>query len=229
MFIATEKLEGRKRNRSIKDYSGMRWGRLTAVALALRSETRDHKWRFACDCGGEIVTNIKLVKAGKTSSCGCLFREMMAARNTTHGLSSVHQDEYRIWKNMRARCQSPTNKSFPDYGGRGIAVCERWQDFANFIADMGPRPSGASLDRVDVNSGYGPENCRWVGAVEQANNKRNNRVIEWGGVAKTLQQWCAEYGVEPSKVRYRLSQGMTLEAALTSGDLRRNGRRNSAA
>lgn len=210
------------RNRSLKDYSGQRWGRLTATALVQRDTSREnnHVWRFTCDCGSTKDAKIKLVRAGKTTSCGCAARELLAARNTLHGMTKTHSAEYRSWKDMRSRCNNPNDSDFAGYGGRGIKVDPRWSDFETFAADMGCRPRGCTLDRIDVNAGYSPENCRWANATTQANNKRSNRVIEFDGRAQTLQQWCREFNIETSKVRYRLSHGMSLLDALQPGDLR---------
>lgn len=150
-----------------------------------------------------------------------LRRPDLAARNTTHGLSRVYPRTYRSWKDMRARCNNPHDADYAGYGGRGIAVCERWSDFAVFFADMGDRPAGRTLDRVDVDGPYSPENCRWADHSTQANNKRSNRLIEMGGVVKTLQQWCHQFGLEHSKVRYRLSRGMSPDVAFSARDLRK--------
>ena len=212
--------------RKVKDWKGERFGRLVAVEMVERDQKwRDHKWRFRCDCGGEAITGIKQAKSGHTKSCGCLFREAMVARNTRHGLSRKHPIEYRIWKNMRGRCNTPTDSDYADYGGRGIRICDRWTDFAAFFEDMGQRPEGHSLDREDVNGDYDPSNCRWATDKQQANNKRSNYLIEHGGVTRTLMQWCEIYGLDHSKVWYRLKTGRSFEEAFSRHDLRkpRNG------
>lgn len=221
-MIKTDKVEGRTRNRSLKDYAGARFGRLTAVALVRRdtSKENNHEWQFLCDCGQQKLAAIRNVRSGRTRSCGCLFREEMANRNETHGLSKSNPAEYRSWKDMRGRCNNPRNTDFADYGGRGIAATPAWDDFSAFLADMGKRPAGHTLDRIDVNKGYEPQNCRWADATQQANNKRSSRVMELDGRSQTLQQWCREYGADHSKVRYRLSTGLTLRDALQPGDLR---------
>lgn len=145
---------------------GERSGRLVAVSQRNPGEPRV---QCRCDCGTEH--NISSKEWGKTMSCGCLRRERNRERNTTHGLSK--SPEYRIWNHMRERCSNPTDRFWKDYGGRGITVCERWQDFALFYADMGPRPSDShSIDRTDNDRGYEPDNCRWVTAKEQAANRR---------------------------------------------------------
>lgn len=222
MHIKTEKVPGRQRNRPLKDYTGQRWGRLVALGLVERDpKWNDHRWRFACDCGAETIAGIKQVRGGHTTSCGCAFRERMVERNTTHGLSRKQPAEYRSWKDMRSRCNNPNDSDFASYGGRGIQVCEAWNDFAVFFADMGPRPKGHTLDRIDVNGNYEPGNCRWADAGQQANNKRSNTFYEMDGRTQTLQQWCREFGIERNKVQYRIKQGMTLADALRPEDLRR--------
>lgn len=226
MLIRVEKPAGRLINRALKDYAGVRFGRLVALSLVERDQTKEnnHQWRFRCDCGTEKTIRIKLVRAGKTSSCGCLFSEMMATRNTTHGLSGANRSEYRSWKDMRSRCFNPNNSDFKDYGGRGITVCERWNDFSLFLEDMGEKPAGHTIDRIRVNEGYSPDNCRWATTTVQANNKRSNHVVTMNGETKTLQQWSDLFGLDSSKVRYRLAQGWPLDRVFGSGD----GRRRSA-
>lgn len=220
--IKSEKLQGMLRNRPMKDLSGERFGRLVAVSLVERDKDRNHKWLFRCDCGAEKVIRVNLVKQGKTSSCGCLFSEMMAARNTKHGLSKDNPKEYRSWKDMRSRCKNPNDTDFANYGGRGIKVCPEWSDFSAFFSDMGSRPDGFTLDRIDVNGDYSAGNCRWASAPTQARNKRNNNNIEIGGITKTLTEWCREYGVERSKVSYRLAHGWSVEEAFKNDDFRKS-------
>lgn len=209
------------RNRKLKDYTGERYGRLIVLSLVERdSRWNDHLMEVRCDCGVVTRKRLKSIRSGHTSSCGCLARETLAERNKTHGLSRAHRREYRSWKDMRARCNNPNNADYADYGGRGIAVCDAWDDFAAFYADMGDRPDGFTIDRIDVDGNYEPGNCRWASHKEQANNKRSNHLIEIDGERLTLQAWCDRYGIDSSKVRYRLSVGMPPKEALTSGDLR---------
>lgn len=207
--------------RVLKDYAGQRFNRLVAVRMVERdARWNGHKWLFHCDCGSESVISIKSVRSGQTASCGCLHREGIVRRNTTHGLSSAHSREYRSWKDMRARCNNPRNTDYSSYGGRGITVCERWADFAVFIGDMGPRPDGHTLDRIDVNGSYAPENCRWAPATVQAQNKRSNNKITIGVETKTLLEWCRHFGVEHSKARYRLARGWPVERVFSTTDHR---------
>lgn len=215
------------RNRALKNYTGQRFGKLVAVKLIERGPKpeNNHKWQFQCDCGRVAVLRIKNVRA-KTRSCGCLQRASVVARNSTHGKSSEFRREYRTWKDMRARCRNPNNSDYTNYGGRGISICERWDDFALFVADMGPRPDRHTLDRIDVNGNYEPGNCRWAPDKVQANNKRTNRLITLNGETRTLQSWCDQFGIEPSKVRYRLRAGYSPVEAFSRED-RRIDRRQS--
>jgi hypothetical protein len=122
---------------------------------------------------------------------------------------------------MRGRCLCATDSDFASYGGRGIAVADEWADFAAFIRDMGPRPSGYSLDRIDVNGPYAAENCRWADDATQARNKRSNHLITYQGQTKTLQEWCDLLGLEPSRVRYRLKSGWAPDEAFSLEDGRK--------
>lgn len=119
---------------------------------------------------------------------------------------------------MTERTRNPDNSAYHNYGGRGITVCERWTDFANFAADMGPTfDATLELDRRDVSGGYCPENCRWVTHAEQQRNRRNNHVVNWAGRSLTVQDWSEMLGVNPNTVVYRLRRGWPVERALTTG------------
>lgn len=155
-----------------KDITGQRFGRLLVVALQTKA-TREHPtttWLCQCDCGRQrIVPRASLVNS-YTQSCGCLWREQITKHgHTTH---SSHSGTYTSWKAMKRRCLDPNFHQFKDYGGRGILVCERWQTFENFLADMGPRPKGHSIERIDNNAGYSPKNCKWIISRDQHKNKR---------------------------------------------------------
>lgn len=150
-------------------------------------------WLCRCDCGKEKVLQGKLIKSGNTKSCGCL-RDELRSRERPHNSPKRRPAEYLSWCHIKTRCLNPKCPSYPDYGGRGITVCERWKNsFQDFFEDMGPRPSAShSIERNNNNGNYEPSNCRWASPKDQANNRRNSRIIEFQGKSQTAQQWSDE-------------------------------------
>jgi len=159
------------------DLAGRRFGRLTVIEWVGRTTTRHSLWRCACLCGQEIVARRGNLLAGFTRSCGCLRSERTAIGSTKHGHAKQDQKspEYQSWHAMRARCAAKPgrkNRRYRDYVARGIKVCQRWKSFKNFLADMGPRPPGMTLDRKNNEGNYTPRNCRWATHSEQVRNRR---------------------------------------------------------
>lgn len=163
---------------------GQTFGDLTVLAEGRRrpipSGQKPRRWICHCACGNFSCTTTGQLRSGRSRSCGCLISKTVIKRCTKHGFGTRKNKcvEYRTWKAMRKRCSNPKFEDFKYYGGRGIKVCDRWNEFTNFYADMGPRPSSThSIDRIDVNGNYEPTNCRWATPTEQSRNRRNVKSV----------------------------------------------------
>lgn len=201
-------------NPQIKDRTGQRYGRLLAIGF-VGTSTQGALWLCHCDCGKNIVARGNHLGYGGSQSCGCLKVEKSLAVVQTHGMYKSR--EYLCWMNMWRRCTYSKHKAFPDYGGRGIKVCERWEKFENFYADMGAKPDPKhSLDRIDVNGHYEPGNCRWATASDQLNNTRRNHTVEFRGESKTISEWAKAMNMSHETLRARLRLGWSIECALTT-------------
>ena len=194
------------------DIAGLRFGRLTVVARVGSDNNGNSRWLCSCDCGEQRNVLAQSLRNGATRSCGCLNREIVAKRETRHGQTGT--STYRTWDAMLQRCTNPKHRKWPDYGGRGIQVCESWKKYEDFFSDMGARPDGMTIDRIDNDGDYTPENCRWATPTEQMNNRRNNRVFVINGERLTLSQACRKFQINKSTARNRLSRGMDIEAAM---------------
>ena len=152
------------------DLIGKRFDRLLVVGLGSATKSGQKTWLCNCLCGkAKEIRHGDLIN-GKSSSCGCSHKEMLQNRSKTHGMS--RKPIYNTWVSMKARCLNPSSTDFESYGGRGIKICNEWLDFENFYADMGDRPEGLSLDRINNMGNYEPNNCRWADNITQANNRR---------------------------------------------------------
>jgi hypothetical protein len=158
-------------NARFVDVAGQKFGLLTVVAASERKTHAGKLWQCQCDCGGQTVTTSLKLRSGHTTSCGCVQKARLAASHRTHGRANKDRT-YKSWKEMRRRCLNLNADQYKWYGGRGITICARWSDFENFVADMGERPSGTSLDRINPDGPYEPQNCRWATAKQQAETNR---------------------------------------------------------
>lgn len=200
---------------SFKDLSGLRFGRL--LVLRHHQDPRANtRWLCKCDCGQECVVVGSHLSSGHTESCGCKRKEVTSARARRHGLADT--PTYYTWQHMIGRCVSPGDPAFQSYGGRGISVCERWLRFDSFLADMGVRPPGMTLDRIDNNKGYSPENCRWASRKTQNNNTRRNIVVETGdGSRMTLKEFSERTGQNYGTVKSRRLRTGVIDGAMEVG------------
>lgn len=190
---------------SVRDLTGQRFGRLT-VLRRVGSDTRGRaQFECLCHCGAErVVAGYRLV-SGNTTSCGCLLRELLTARNTKHGQSSGPLSAmYRAWNMTKQRCLNPRQRDYGRYGGRGVTICERWLDFDAFVEDMGPRPSGATLERTDNSRGYEPGNCVWAPRKQQTRNRDITLRMTVAGETRPLVEWAELSGIsyDTLKARY---------------------------
>lgn len=198
----------------IRDVTGFRYGKLLALNFVGRNEQKAALWNFRCDCSNEVVKRLADVKNGNTKSCGCLQPEI-AKSNKTHGKSKTRT--YRIWRNMKSRCLNPNVAKYKDYGARGISICDRWlNSFENFLEDMGEAPINKSLDRINNNEGYNPENCRWGTPVQQANNQRIPRKNTSGYIGisfhKHSNRWVVQIRYQGKRLLYKCFK--TIEEAV---------------
>ena len=205
----------------MRSLEGLRFGRWTVGTLAFISSRFAASWNCICDCGVARTVRRDHLVSGKSKSCGCLQREVVASivglASTTHGLARQGKvvSEFWIWSHMKQRCSNPNNEYYADYGGRGIEVCERWQKFENFYSDMGQRPSGLTLERKNVNEGYSLDNCIWASRAQQARNKRTSHFITFNGRTQVITDWASEVGLSHQTIGDRLRAGWSVEDALT--------------
>jgi hypothetical protein len=168
-----------------------------------------------CSCGNQVTIRGCSLRSGNTTSCGCVHKAMISKLNFKHGKKDSR--EYSSWQMMNDRCHNPQSISWDRYGGRGITVCEEWKDFNKFYDDMGPRPEGHSLERINNSLGYSADNCRWATTAEQNKNTRRTRLVEINGVTKCVTDWCEHFGVNKRTVINRINRGRwPIEKALNT-------------
>ena len=197
----------------ITNFIGTKHNRLTIlkeVEPILYKKGTARRVLCKCECGKEKVIDFNSIRTSKSKSCGCLSKEVSSRTNTKHGLAmlstGVRHPDYCIWMKMKSRCLNPNDKSYKNYGGRGIEVCEAWQkSFTSFIDDMGWRPNNKySIERIDYNKHYCPENCKWILKSEQTKNCRRVKLIAYNGKEHCLTDLCKLLGLVYSTMRHRV-------------------------
>lgn len=197
------------------DLIGKRFHKLLVVEKA---NNQKHKtmWKCKCDCGSITLVTTSNLNANRVKSCGCLRIDQLIKRSTTH--NQRHTSLYEVWKSIKQRCLNPQSKAYKNYGGRGICICDEWKNnFENFYkwSISNGYTKGLTIDRIDNNSNYSPQNCRWVTRLQQANNKRNTIYLTINNKTDSLSNWLRFYNVNRSTYMTRIKYGKTPEQALT--------------
>lgn len=203
------------------DLTGQRFNRWVVLTYEEKS-----KWLCRCDCGEIKKVNSNHLINGRSKSCGCLSREIaskrISIRNKTHGLCVDNSRLYNIWHSMKQRCYYNKNTSYPNYGGRGIGMCDEWKNnfksFYDWAIESGYQENAkrgqCTIDRIDVNGNYEPSNCRWTTIKEQSRNKRTNHFITCNGQTKTMAEWSEIMGLSHTTIYDRLKAGLSEEEAV---------------
>ncbi len=198
------------------DITGQRFGRLVAMSYERRGGLT--MWNVQCDCGKLSVVCSRSLRTGATRSCGCLNKEFARSRNRSNGYGHPHKGLriHKVWQTMHYRCKSPDNNSYDRYGGRGIKVCDRWNDYDSFLIDMGDPGKGFEIDRIDNSNGYCPENCRWVTRTQNNRNRTNSKSFEFQGVITSLKEISQRTGIPYSSLWARIKAGWNLNTAFST-------------
>lgn len=200
------------------DLSGQQFHRLRVISRApnYQSGSRTPRWHCICDCGNKTISNSHELRSGRAKSCGCYSQEIWDQKRYKHG---GHRDKlYKVWTAIKQRCLNPADPAYPNYGGRGITICDEWKtDYLAFAAYLGEKPSPKhSVDRIDNNKGYEPGNIKWATHSEQLRNKRTNQMITHGGKTMCFKDWVRETGIPHATLHYRIyTAKWPLEKALT--------------
>ena len=195
---------------------GNTYGRLTVLSFSHMNADKKACFVCLCSCGKEMITSGKLLRSGNTKSCGCISHELISGLNRTHGdCSGGKTKEYHTWRGIIGRCEDVNHKNYDLYGGRGIRVCKRWKNYANFLSDMGRKKPGYTIERIDSNGDYKPSNCKWATMKQQNNNKRNNHILEHNGKKMTISQWSDEIGVKQITLLMRIRRGWSAGEAIS--------------
>jgi hypothetical protein len=195
--------------------TGIRFGMLLVIGFNGTKRNSSFDWKCVCDCGTKKVVSGNKLTCGRTKSCGCNRVEFFRAKRVIHG-EARKTKEYQTWAAMRARCYNKNVRSYKDYGARGIKICERWQEYKNFLDDMGRCPASKnSIDRINPNGDYEPANCRWATTEEQTETRRESRIYELGGERHCIAGWARRANMPSHVLCSRLNKGWALEDAMS--------------
>jgi len=196
---------------------GKIFGRLNVLNFAGRNKQYDSLWDCVCECGNKVKVRGGVLKNGHTKSCGCLQRDRASKAKTTHGLSG--EKLYKVWGAIKERCYNPNNRSFKDYGFRGIKMCSQWKTsfkkFYNWAIENGYK-EGLTIERHNVNGNYTPKNCGWIPKKDQSKNRTNSVRIEYNGDSKTSTEWSEITNIPSQVITQRVRRGWSSERTLTT-------------
>ena len=191
------------------DRTGSRYGKLIVQSRGPNhcwpNSRATPTWNCLCECGAHVCVLAIHLTSGRSKSCGCLNHALRIERSTKHGMYGT--PEYRTWQSMHQRCSNQENEAYPEYGGRGIFVCKKWKDFEAFYADMGSRPNGTTIDRIDNDVGYEPGNCRWETKTTQVRNRRCSITVELDGKNVSLTEAAELTGLTYGALQTRWMRG----------------------
>lgn len=194
-----------------------KFGYLTVLRFVSKSKNKSLLYECRCDCGNIVIKRGSHLRRHEVKSCGCYrksetYINSLKLKLRKHGLSK--SPTYASWVAMKYRCLNSNHVAYARYGGRGIKVCQHWLIFENFLADMGKRPAGATLDRINVDGNYCVENCRWASRKQQSRNRGNNHLLAFGGQRRTLAEWSEITGIKKTTIRERLNRGWEVKRTL---------------
>ena len=197
------------------DITNQTFNSLIARERVYCNKQKKMAWRCDCECGGEIIATYSQLNRGNTKSCGCLNREQTTVRNATHNESKTRL--YKIWVGMRQRCNNPNKVRYADYGGRGIKVCDDWDNYLTFKnwAISNGYDDTMSIERVDVDKDYCPTNCKWIPLSDQSKNRRSCNMLTYNGKTLTISDWARELNIHRSTINKRLKKGMSIDKVLS--------------
>ena len=196
------------------ELAGERFGRLIVKKCAGKTKSGNYLWECECKCGKNVIVRSGDLRNDHTKSCGCLASKLNNKYAVIHGKSRI--PGYNSWFHMVDRCNNPENKAYKNYGGRGIKVCQRWLSVDNFFKDMGEKPKGLTIDRIDNNGNYEKDNCRWTTYAEQNKNRRDNILLTQNGITRTISDWTRYFNLARNTIRERLNKGWPMDRVLRS-------------
>ena len=208
-----------------KDRTGQKYGRLLAIKYLYTNKRKKAVWLCKCECGKYIEVPSDNLAIGNTKSCGCLHSDMSKEKikkiieNQTKYKKPHQKHIITVFNQIKTRCYNENCKAYKNYGGRGIKVCDKWLDNPNSFYEWSINngyKKGLSIDRIDVNKDYEPNNCRWITNLEQQNNKRNNKYLEFNGEKHTYAEWSRIFNIPTATISDRVRRGFTIEKILNT-------------